>query len=113
MLDYPTPEAWACFEKHLADIRECISTFLPVKQWQSMVGPFGTKTEHTLEEFDAAVTNKNVRKLSSIMNDAWSRAPESRSVYTIPGFTEMCNLLDGTVDGWEDNDYDDDEMIME
>lgn len=102
--EYPTEEAWAYFMEHRGNIRECVATFLSVPQWQSMVGPFGDKTEHSLEEFDAAVANKNARKLSHIMNDAWGRAPESRSVYSIPGFTEMCNLLDGTCEGWEEGE---------
>lgn len=103
---YPTEEAWTYFIEHKEDIRKIVESFLQVEQWQSMVGPFGGPTEHSLEEFDEAVANKNVRKLSGIMNDAWGRAPESRSVYTIPGFTAMCNLLDGTQDGWDDPDDD-------
>ncbi len=98
----PTDEAWNYFLVHHDDIRSCVENFLPIKQWQSMVGPFGGKTRHSLEEFDNAVTNKNSVKLSTIMNDAWGRAPEDRDVYRIPGFTEMCNLLDGTVDGFVD-----------
>lgn len=109
---FPTDKAWAYFLANLDDIRDCVEAFLPVEQWQSMVGPFGDKSEHTLSDFDEAVRNKNSAKLNSIMNDAWGRAPESREVYNIPGFSEMCNLLDGTVEGFIDdsleNEDDDD-----
>jgi hypothetical protein len=99
-------EAWKYFDEHYYDIREVVRTFLPVEQWQSMVGPFGEPSEHTMKDFEAAVTNKNHRKLLSIMNDAWGRAPESRAVYSIPGFTPMCNLLDGTVEGFLEDEED-------
>jgi hypothetical protein len=102
MTTYPTDKAWNYFLEYKDDIRNIVEQFLSAPQWQSMIGPlFGTKTEYDIDEFDAAVKNKNIRKLSSIMNDAWGRAPESRSVYSIPGFGPMCNLLDGTVEGWE------------
>lgn len=100
-------QAWAYFDTHKDDIRAVVEQFLPVEQWQSMRGPFGSKTRHTMEEFDAAITNRNVSKLCSIMSDAWGRAPEDREVYRIPGFTEMCNLLDGTVDGFLEDESED------
>lgn len=101
---YPTDEAWNYFLKHHDNIRDCVEQFLPVPQWQSMVGTFGGETDYTIKDFDAAVTNKNTVKLSSIMNDAWGRAPEDRDVYLTLGFTEMCNLLDCTVEGFVDDD---------
>ena len=103
-------QAWKYFDDNKENIRAVVEQFLPVEQWQSMAGPFGKATSHTMEEFDNAVLNRNVNKLSAIMNDAWGRAPESRSVYHIPGFSEMCNLLDGTVDGFlnDDGEYEDD-----
>lgn len=69
-----------------------------------MVGPFGGKSKHTLSDFDEAVKNKDSDKLNSIMNDAWGRASESREVYNIPGFSEICSLLYGTVEGFIDDD---------
>ena len=100
-------QAWKYFDDNKENIRDVVEQFLPVEQWQSMAGPFGSATIHTMEEFDNAVLNRNINKLSAIMNDVWGRAPESRSVYHIPGFSEMCNLLDGTVDGFFD-EYEDD-----
>jgi hypothetical protein len=110
MTTYPTAEAWNYFTTHLNNIRDVVEQFLPVPQWQSMVGPFGSETDYTIKEFDQAVFDKNTVKLSSIMNDAWGRTPEDRDVYCIPGFTEMCNLLDCTVDGFVDNG---DENVIE
>jgi hypothetical protein len=98
-----TPEAWEYFMAHHDNIRECVEKFLPVEQWQSMAGPFGSKTLWTIEDFDKAVKNNDNTTLVSIMDDTWGRAPEDRSVYQIPGFTEMCNLLDETVEGFHED----------
>jgi hypothetical protein len=102
MSSYPTDEAWDYFTKHLGDIRDVVESFQPVNQMQSMAGSFGSKTLYTMEGFDKAVVKKDSETLNSIMNDAWLRAPEDRRVYGIPGFSEMCNLLDCTVDGFFD-----------
>lgn len=96
----PTDKAWNFFLEHRKNIRSVVETFLAVAQWQSMVGPFGEATPYTLRDFDEAVDRKDTDKLSSIMGDVWGRAPEDRDVYRIPGFTEMCNLLDETVEGF-------------
>lgn len=125
--EIPTPEAWHYFTKHLADIRDAVSMFLPVPRMEipNTRGPApddeyavrvaskmppqapgeqrGTRpleVRFTLADFDQAVENRDATKLCEIMNSAWLRAPESRDVYQIPGFSEMCNLLDGTVDGF-------------
>lgn len=118
MTTYPTDEAWAYFTKHQDDIRAVCARFLPVPEFQvpntrvAITDSSGTETvtdrraavalpvENLIADFDAAVAARDSKKLTSIMNDAWLRAPESRSVYDIPGFTEMCNLLDCTVDGF-------------
>jgi hypothetical protein len=123
----PTPEAWHYFTKHLSDIRDVVSMFLPVPRMEipNTRGPVpddehaarvsakmppqapgeqrGTRpleVRLTITDFDKAVEDKDTNKLAEIMNSAWLRAPESRDVYHIPGFTEMCNLLDCTVDGF-------------
>jgi len=97
---YPTPEAWEYFMKHKDDIRGVIEDYCPSPQMQSMAGPSQMDQRYTLADFDAAVESKDTSTLCSIMNDAWLRAPESRNVYSVPGFTQMCNLLDCTVDGF-------------
>jgi hypothetical protein len=56
--------------------------------------------KYDLAAFDAAVEARDVQRIVVIMESAWLRAPEDRGVYRIPGFTEMCNLLDGSVDGF-------------
>lgn len=123
----PTPEAWHYFTRHLADIRDVVSMFLPVPRmeipntrgpvpddehaarvWSKMPpqasgeqrGTRPIEVKFTMIDFDKAVEMRDAPKLCEIMNSAWLRAPESRDVYQIPGFGEMCNLLDGTVDGF-------------
>lgn len=114
----PTDASWAFFLRHHDDIRSCCARFLPVAEMQipntrvAVVASDGSEcvtdqraarpleVRHTLVDFDAAVRAKDTRQLNEIMNDAWLRAPEDRSVYRIPGFTEMCDLMDGTVDGF-------------
>lgn len=74
-------------------------------------GSIKLETSYTIEDFDKAVKilvfeekeeirTKAALTLSSIMNRAWLGAPESTGVYRVPGFTEMCNLLDETIPGW-------------
>jgi hypothetical protein len=117
---FPTEVAWAFFMTHHADIRACCERFLPVPEFQIpntrvvLVAPDGSEmvTErraamslpvtNLISDFDAAVRAKDAARLTRIMNDAWIRAPESRRVYDIPGFSAMCDLLDGTVDGFFD-----------
>ena len=57
-----------------------------------------------VDKFDQRYMERNRDALDHIMNDAWFNAPDldARDVYSIPGFTEMCNLLDGTVDSWSE-----------
>lgn len=101
---YPTPEAWAFFEENHQAIRDCCAQFLANPNGKSMMGDFPAKIKFTVDDFDRAVEAKDAVKLFDIFNDAWIRAPESRHVYSIPGFSEMCNLMDGTVDGFIDTD---------
>jgi hypothetical protein len=96
---YPTDEAWDFFMKHKDDIRARVDDYLPERP-QSMNGPFGKASSLTIADFDAAVTARDSRRLTVIMENAWLRAPEDREVYRIPGFGAMCDLLDGTVDGF-------------
>ena len=102
---FPSDKAWNYFLKHKDNIRDIVVTYLAVPQWQSMAGPFGNKSEFDIAAFDKAVEAKDASALNSIMNDAWGRAPEDRAVYSIPGFSEMCNLLDGTVEDFIDPGY--------
>lgn len=116
----PTDEAWAYFTKHRDAIREVCRTYLPrtrleipntrvMLDGKSVVveatgeeqrGSVSLKVTHTIEDFDDAVTRRDSVKLAAIMNRAWLALPESRSVYSEAGVTEMCNLLDCTVDGF-------------
>lgn len=131
---YPTDEAWNFFMLHHDAIRAVCERFLPVPHMEipntrvAMTTADGRElvtegrasmplpVSNTLADFDAAVKARDTmspKELVTILNSAWLRAPESRSVYRIPGFTEMCNLLDCTVDGFfhpdgpADNDLDD------
>ena len=76
--------AWNYFMEHHDNIKDIVDDY----------------SEKYRDQWDDAVTNKDVIKLDSIMNNAWFHAPDSRDVYHIPGFTEMCNLLDETVPGF-------------
>src|SRR5271155_2337332 len=97
----PTDEAWAYFMLHHDAIRECCAAFLPRPEFGlpntriAIEHPDGTEhtTEsraaiplqprYTLAAFDDAVKTRDSKVLSGLMNDAWLRAPESRSVYRI------------------------------
>lgn len=115
----PTEEAWTFFLKYKDDIRNICATYLSVNDLQvpntrltsepgdERRGTVPMKpSPYTLETFDKAVEEKNSILLTNIMNRAWLGAPESRDVYYEPGFTEMCNLLDCTVDGFFDDGTD-------
>ena len=45
----------------------------------------------------AAVHSKNYQETRRILQEIWFKAPDDRAVYKQPGFTVLCNLLDGTV----------------
>lgn len=108
------PTAWDYFTTHLTNIRAVVEQFRegapqPTAGIQVAIVP-PTPT-FTMDEFDEAVKAQNVNRLYDMMNHAWLRAPDERSVYLIPGFIHMCNLLDGTVPSFiaEDDDDDDDD----
>lgn len=73
---------WDYVEKHNANIEDCI------RQWG---GTF------RLEQYQTARSNQDVRRMMSILNQVWFDAPDERAVYSVPGFTELCNLLDGSI----------------
>lgn len=101
MTTYPTDEAWAFFMKHHDAIRDICEELLPrdripLINGQQIVAP----PEAKIDQFDAAVKAKDTYLLYDIMNSAWLRAPEDRGVYRIPGFSEMCGLLDFSEEGF-------------
>lgn len=120
----PTDGAWAYFMKHHDDIRNVCASYLPVDRMeipntrlvidgkpviresgeeQRVARPIAVT--HTIADFDAAVQVRDSRRLAEIMNRAWLALPEDRTIYREPGITEMCDLLDCTVDGFfEDPD---------
>jgi hypothetical protein len=118
---YPTEEAWAYFIRNHDDIRSVCQQFLLCESMQvpntRVVVQHGDGPEIVTEQratvkigrgapinqFDTAVVKKDTVKLMEIMNATWLRAPDSRSVYAIPGFAEICNLMDETVEGFCDN----------
>ena len=104
--------AWDYFTTHMADIRRVVEQFRegapqPTAGIEIALGP--PVPGFTMEQFDDAIKARDMNLLYDMMNHAWLRAPDERSVYRIPGFKEMCNLLDGTVPGFIAEDDDDDE----
>jgi hypothetical protein len=83
---------WEVFNENKNDIRNIIL------QFRLRENDYGTPSiePYTMEQFDESVEKKNMKKLIHIMNDCWFRAPDSRKVYSIPGFNVMCSLLDGS-----------------
>ena len=77
-------------------LRTTVENYLPVPQLQSMAGPFGGKSPFTIADYDNAVRARDTNKFLAILNDAWFRAPESRSVYEDPGFRLLCDICDGS-----------------
>jgi hypothetical protein len=77
----PSLKAKAYLDNHLANIRACVD------RWGD------------LSAFNIAYDRQDGYGLKLQMEEAWFNAPESRRVYGVPGFTEMCNLIDGTVPG--------------
>lgn len=114
----PTDTSWSYFLEHHDAIRAVCQQYLPRPHMevpntrvhiQIGEGSFmetdqratvPLKVTHTIEDFDGAVKARDSIKLTGIMNRAWLALPESRSIYREPGVTEMCNLLDCTVDGF-------------
>lgn len=122
---YPTDDAWAYFLKYQDDIRSVVNDYGSVERMEIPNTRVADRNDpldppaytgqrdsmplakrYGLSDFDLAVVRRDSRSLSVIMNDAWLRLPEQRSVYQIPGVTEMCNLLDCTVDGFDGPDDD-------
>lgn len=117
---YPTDAAWDYFQKHRENIRQCCADFLPAPRMEipntrvtiynrdgsttesDQMGSMPLPVKHSLADFDKAVQERDSAKLAHIMQDAWIRAPEDRRIYQKPGFTELCNLLDETVEGFVD-----------
>lgn len=122
----PTDEAWSYFTKHHDAIREVCRAYLPRSRMEvpntrvELEGRPVLREEtgeeqrdsipiaitHTIEDFDAAVKARDSAKLTDIMNRAWFALPEDQAIYLQPGVTEMCNLLDCTVDGFFDGPSD-------
>lgn len=46
-----------------------------------------------------AIINKNSTDLMRILSDTWFGAPESREVFSVPGFNFLCDILDEGIDG--------------
>lgn len=90
----PTPSAWSYFLQNRDNIRACVERFCQ-------------HPGYLPQDFDRAVRDQDTRTLTRIMNEAWYRAPDDRSIYRIPGFSEMCHLLDSTVPGFTGEEPDD------
>jgi hypothetical protein len=128
MTVYPIDKAWSYFIEHHDDIRTCVEQYLPTpymevpntrlhvgddvvirQSGEEQRGTMPLKVCHTIEDFDRAVEAKRSSELYNIMNDAWLRLPEDRTIYREPGVMQMCNLLDFTVTGFVDDDPPDDD----
>jgi hypothetical protein len=130
MMTFPTDEAWTFFTNNLSDIRSAMENYLPVACMEvpntrvtegpneaPVIRPSGEEqrgsmplaVKYTLADFDAAVAAKDTPKLYNMMNNAWLRAPEDRTVYRDPGFRAMCNILDFTVTGFVDDHAEDED----
>jgi hypothetical protein len=117
----PAPQAWAYFIEHHTAIRSVVAAFLPRTRMEipntRVTYTTGTPVrnkdtgaeirdsvflpiDYSVEDFDKAVAAVDVVILDSIMNSAFLRAPEDRDVYLIPGFIQICNLIDETVPGF-------------
>ena len=86
----PSEEAWTFFQTHADNIRDIVGMF----------------ANEDLGKYDDFVEAKDTHAMIPILNKAWSAAPEAMSTRRIPGFMEMCNLLDGSVDGFFDEEFD-------
>lgn len=106
---------WEKFAEHKADIRSVCEKYLTrgaidLGPWgadcdnKEAPGEFTVEAPYTVADFDRAIEAHDKRKLCDVMNSAWAQAPDTRSVYSIPGFTAMCNLLDGTWGDPEDEE---------
>jgi hypothetical protein len=73
-------------DKHLDDVRNIVWMYA------------GTE----LALFDRAYETKDRSALESCMNHAWFCVPDNRSFYNLSGFVELCNLLDSSIQDWED-----------
>lgn len=129
---YPTMEAWEFFLRNSDDIRNIVRKFCPRPEFEIPNTRISIQREDgkiietnnratqilapafSIDDFDKAIAEKDSAKLYQIMEDAWLRAPEDRRVYSIPGFAEMCNILDFTIEGFiEDGPFETNEWICD
>jgi len=112
---------WRYFDLHSKEIRNVVKEFLPSKKVTLTYTPPARQRKEiadlakitadkintsnakrrlpSMKDFDSAVTVRSDASktlLIAIMTQSWFSAPDTQEVYKIPGFTEMCNLLDGT-----------------
>lgn len=78
----PARERWfAHLATHHRDIRACVARYTP----------------KLLDQFDDHVDKRESRKLEALLNLTWFAAPDVPSIQKVPGFWELCQLLDGTI----------------
>lgn len=81
---------WAYITTHRDAIRHCAAL------WGGVVA--GAKA------FDNALSHRNAPEMRRILNEVWFKAPDDQEVYAVPGFRQICNLLDETVwPPWRDD----------
>lgn len=54
-----------------------------------------TYTGNPNVDFKQAVDERNIAIIMRLFNEAWFGAPESTDVMNFPGFTLMCDLMEG------------------
>lgn len=106
-------EWWEKVDQNWDDLVSIIKRFHPRKgirddKWFPITAPRAEiaasrvrntiKTENPLGIATQAKTERDVQTLLKILTEAWLGAPESRSVYSVPGFGLMCHLMEGPDD---------------
>lgn len=99
---------WALVDSRWVDLINCIETFHPnvksvANDWAYPIT--APEAERACEFVRATIDRPSVltsatkakedrdhRTLNSIFNEAWFGAPESRDVYSVPGFSTLCDL---------------------
>jgi hypothetical protein len=74
---------WKVVNGNATDLRQCASL------WGGVTA--GVKA------FDSALLSRNYTGMVAVLSEVWAQAPDHPSIHKQPGWSVLCNLLDGTV----------------
>lgn len=94
---------WNGIDKHWTVLRDILYMFLPVTKNETYEGEILT---YPLSKYIEELKENKDRNLARYLNAAWSAAPDSPRIHSIPGWGVLCDLCSE-----EYVLYDDEEML--